>query len=72
MPNLIPPKRIPGTLDRKTQIGLWTAALLTGVVGMINLLSAVTPSLPERRDWLELFLPFDVRASGRIFTAIAG
>ena len=72
MPNPISPKRIPGTLNRRTQIGLWTAALLTGFVGIINLLSAVTPSLPERRDWLELFVPVDVRASGRIFTAIAG
>ena len=72
MPNPISPKRIPGTLNRRTQIGLWTAALLTGFVGIINLLSAVTPSLPERRDWLGLFVPVDVRASGRIFTAIAG
>jgi phosphatidylglycerol lysyltransferase len=62
----------PAQLSRRIQIGLWAAAFLTGLIGLVNLLSAVTPSLPERRDWLELFVPFEVRASSRVFTAIAG
>jgi phosphatidylglycerol lysyltransferase len=41
-------------------------------MGVVNLLSAVTPSLPARRDLLELFLPFYIRAGGRVFAAIAG
>ncbi|WP_432813665.1 phosphatidylglycerol lysyltransferase domain-containing protein [Pantanalinema sp. GBBB05] len=57
---------------QRTQISLWLATLLTAMMGIVNLLSAVTPSLPERRDWLELFFPFSIRASGRVFAAIAG
>ncbi|WP_377473285.1 MAG: hypothetical protein P2A85_14595 [Microcoleus anatoxicus] len=48
-------------LSQKTRIGLWTASFLTGLVGVINLLSAVTPSLPDRRNWLE---PFFLLPSG--------
>lgn len=59
-------------LDQKTRIGLRTASFLTGLVGVINLLSAVTPSLPDRRIWLELFVPFSVRASAHFFAAIVG
>ena len=54
------------------RIGLWTAALLTGCVGVVNLLSAVTPSLPGRTAWLEQIFPFYVRASGHIFAATTG
>lgn len=59
-------------LPQKTRIGLWTASFLTGLVGVINLLSAVTPSLPDRRHWLEPFFPFPVRASGHFFAAVIG
>lgn len=61
-----------GKISRRTRLGLWTAALLTGAMGIVNLLSAVTPSQPDRRAWLELFLPFYIRSGGRIFAAIAG
>ncbi|MDZ8056483.1 MAG: phosphatidylglycerol lysyltransferase domain-containing protein [Aulosira sp. ZfuVER01] len=56
----------------KTQIGLKSAALLTALVGVVNLISAVTPTLPERNHWLKQFLPFEIRASGHIFAALAG
>ncbi len=59
-------------LPQKTRIGLWTASFLTGLVGVINLLSAVTPSLPDRRNWLEPFFPFTVRAGGHFFAAVIG
>ena len=59
-------------LSQKTRIGLWTASFLTGLVGVINLLSAVTPSLPDRRSWLEPFFPFPVRAGGHFFAAVIG
>ncbi|WP_138504352.1 phosphatidylglycerol lysyltransferase domain-containing protein [Nostoc sp. PA-18-2419] len=60
------------TNNFKTQIGLWSAALLTGLVGVVNLLSAVTPNLYGRNQWLKEFLPFDIRATGHIFAALTG
>lgn len=59
-------------LAPRTRIGLWIASLLTGLVGVINLLSAVTPALPERKHWLEAFFPFPIRAGGHFFAAITG
>lgn len=58
--------------QKRTQIGVWTAALLTGLVGVVNLLSAVTPSIEERIKWLEVIFPFEVRASGHLFAALTG
>lgn len=46
-------------------------ALLTGVVGVANLLSAVTPSLPERVDWLEQFFPFEIRTGAHLFAVFS-
>ncbi|NMG18167.1 phosphatidylglycerol lysyltransferase domain-containing protein [Brasilonema bromeliae] len=60
------------TLDFRTRIGLWSAAFLTGLVGVVNLVSAVTPNLHERNHWLKHFLPFDIRASGHLFAALTG
>src|SRR5579883_673414 len=60
------------TLRRRTQIALWIVAILTGLVGLVNLLSAVTPSLPERREILMLFFPSTVRVGGRISAASSG
>jgi phosphatidylglycerol lysyltransferase len=59
-------------LSRKTKIGISTATLLTAIVGTINLLSAVTPSLGKRVEWLEALFPFEVRAGGHIFAALSG
>ncbi|GAX40894.1 hypothetical protein NIES4075_18610 [Tolypothrix sp. NIES-4075] len=60
------------TNNLKTRIGLWSAAFLTALVGVVNLLSAVTPTLHERNQWLKQFLPFEIRASGHIFAALTG
>ncbi len=57
---------------KRTQIGLWTAALLTGLVGVVNLLSSVTPNLPGRTALLKEFFPFEIRAGGHLFAAITG
>ncbi len=46
--------------------------LMTGLIGVMNVISAVTPALPERIEWLEAFLPFTVQIGGRIFAALAG
>jgi phosphatidylglycerol lysyltransferase len=59
-------------LRQRTQTGLWITALLTGAVGVANLLSAVTPSLPERLDWLEQIFPFEVRAGAHLFAVLSG
>ncbi|MEH2392113.1 MAG: phosphatidylglycerol lysyltransferase domain-containing protein [Nostoc sp.] len=60
------------TNNLKTQIGLWSVAFLTGLVGVINLLSAVTPNLYGRNHWLKEFLPFEIRATGHVFAALTG
>ena len=51
-------------LNHRTRIGLWTVSLWTGLVGLVNLLSAVSPSLPERVRWLMPVFPFPIRAGG--------
>ena len=59
-------------LSRKNQIGVWTAAFLTGLVGVVNLVSAVTPSLRGRVEFLRELFPFEVRASSHVFAALTG
>jgi len=58
--------------QQRTRISLWTAALLTGLVGVVNLLSAVTPNLQGRTEFLREFFPFEIRASGHLFAALSG
>ncbi len=58
--------------DLKTRIGLLSAVILTGLVGVVNLFSAVTPNLHGRSHWLKQFLPFEITASGHIFAALTG
>lgn len=65
-------RKRPTNLDPKTQLGIWSAAFLTGVMGLVNLWSAVAPSFPERGALLRHFLPFSVRAGGHLFSALAG
>ncbi|BAZ66922.1 hypothetical protein NIES4106_16750 [Fischerella sp. NIES-4106] len=60
------------TNNLKTRIGLWSAALLTSLVAVVNLLSAVTPNLYGRNFLLKEFLPFEIRAGGHIFAALTG
>ena len=63
---------IPRLLGQKVRIALWTAVLLTALVGCVNVLSAVTPTLPERLVWLRTVLPFEVQAGDRLFSAVTG
>ena len=56
----------------KTQLGLWLVAILTGLVGILNLLSAVTPGFPERIAIIRNIYPFEVRAGSHIFAAVSG
>lgn len=58
--------------DLKSRIGLLSAVILTGLVGVVNLLSAVTPNLHARGHWLKQFLPFEITASGHVFAALTG
>jgi hypothetical protein len=62
-------------LKRQTRIGIWTVALLTAIVGVVNMLSAVTPNLHQRVKWLEEFFPFNIREVshyGHLFAALSG
>jgi phosphatidylglycerol lysyltransferase len=68
----VPVTSATGKLRYRNRLGLWTIALLTFVMGIVNLVSAVVPTLPARREWLEPFFPFYIRSSGRIFAALAG
>ncbi len=56
----------------KARIGLGSTVFLTGLVGVVNLVSAVAPTLHERNRWLKHFLPFEIRAGSHIFAALAG
>lgn len=47
-------------------------ALLTGLMGIINVLSAVTPSLADRLAILREFSPLEVRRGGHLTAALAG
>ena len=66
-----------------TQISAWTrnhyeawsiriVALLTGSMGAVNVVSAVTPSLAERMALLRQYLPLEIRHGGRLTSALAG
>ncbi|MBD3884468.1 bifunctional lysylphosphatidylglycerol flippase/synthetase MprF [Phormidium tenue FACHB-886] len=59
-------------LAQRTRIALWTATLLTALAGVVNLLSAVTPSLSNRVRLLRPLFPFEYRASAHIFAALTG
>lgn len=59
-------------LPKRTRIGLWSVTLLTGLVGVINVLSAVNLGDPKRVSFLQRIYPFEVQASGHVFSAISG
>lgn len=58
--------------QQRTRIGLWAVSLLTALVGIVNLLSAVTPNLAARTALLKQFFLFGIRAGGHIFAALSG
>ncbi|HXQ39440.1 MAG TPA: hypothetical protein VN843_35900, partial [Anaerolineales bacterium] len=47
-------------------------ALLTAIMGVVNVLSAVTPSLKHRLRLLEQYSPFSVSTGGHFTAALAG
>lgn len=47
-------------------------AFLTGAMGFVNLISAVTPALSSRLQVLEEIVPMEVRTGTRLATALAG
>ena len=59
-------------LNNRQRIQLWIASTFTALVGIVNLLSAVTPNLPKRTELLEQFIPFQIRASSHFLAAITG
>lgn len=52
--------------------GVRLAALLTLVMGVINLSSAIIPALQNRLQLIETILPLEVRHGSRITSALAG
>jgi len=59
-------------MNRRTWLGIQSASLLTGLVGIVNLLSAVTPGTHSRIEWLREIFPFEARAGGHLFSALSG
>lgn len=59
-------------LSKRSQLGLWSATVLTALVGLANLWSVVTPGLPHRADWLQGFFPVEIRIGAHIFAALSG
>ena len=45
-------------LNKRQRIQLWIASTLTALVGIVNLLSAVTPNLPGRTEILKRVYSF--------------
>lgn len=52
--------------------GVRFASVLVGIMGVVNVLSAVTPSLADRLKMLEQFSPLEVRHGGHLTAALAG
>lgn len=59
-------------LSQRSQLGVWAAAIFAGIVGIVNLFSAVTPGVPARIDWLREIFPFEVRAGADLFAVLTG
>ncbi|WP_216903582.1 hypothetical protein [Synechococcus sp. CCY 9618] len=56
---------------RRGRLALRLVSLLTAMVGLIDLLAAMTPALPERMALLEELFPLEVRVGARLFGAFA-
>jgi phosphatidylglycerol lysyltransferase len=57
---------------RRTRITLCVVAGLTALVGIVNLVAAVTPIPPERLAWARDLYPFEIRAGAHVFSALTG
>ena len=63
------------TAPRRVNRALWAVrvpAVLTALMGLLNLLSAVTPSLPDRVRLIWEVLPMDVQSGSQLAAALAG
>ena len=61
--------------DRRILTETWGvrfAAVLVALMGVINVLSAVTPALADRMKLLERYSPLEVRHGGHLTAALAG
>jgi phosphatidylglycerol lysyltransferase len=47
-------------------------AILTATMGVVNVLSAITPSLADRLKIIESFIPFGITTGGHLTSALAG
>ena len=61
-----------GKRRRLVAVAAKVVALLTGLMGVINVLSAVTPGLPERLKLIRGHWPLEVRRGGHLAAALAG
>jgi phosphatidylglycerol lysyltransferase len=59
-------------IQKRTRLGLWITVFLIASMGVINLFSAVTPSLPRRVEWLRDLFPVEIRRSGHLIAALSG
>jgi phosphatidylglycerol lysyltransferase len=53
-------------------VGVRMVALLTAAMGIVNVLSAVRPSMQHRLRWLEQYSPLQVTHGGHLTSALAG
>ncbi len=58
--------------SHRDRLKLWLVSLMTALVGVMNLVSAVTPALPERLFWLNKLVPFEIRTRGHLSAALMG
>ncbi len=75
MSSLIHKQRKFLSTQAEAQIERWAVrfmAILTAAMGVINLLSAVTPALADRLILLSKILPMEVRYGSRLASALAG
>lgn len=56
---------------RAARLGVWAIALLTCVVGLLELLSAISPLRPKHFSWLGLLLPDEWSHGSRLFSAVS-
>lgn len=54
------------------QAAIYVVSGLIALAGLINLWSAVTPSVPERLAWLDGIFPVELRAGAHLFAALSG
>jgi phosphatidylglycerol lysyltransferase len=56
----------------RNRIKLWTVTLMTALVGVMNLVSAVTPANLERLHWMHKIVPMEIRSRGHVSAALIG